>query len=250
VVPDIIRENLPIIAISGILLGIDKGGIKSTNILAMYFMLSLFPAKTMLAIYAPLILVGEFYPVWHYRKQANYQASNRFIPWAILGLLLGTIVGTRINEKIFGLLIGILVLSMATLTLVRGEKGIGLEGKRKHLISAGLGVLAGFGSIIGNAGGGVTNFYFLSTTNNKNSLIGSSSYLYCILNSVKLLLYLFLWRIFTRDTVTVTLCMVPFMAIGIVLATLLLKVMSEKTYQILVYIAIFYAGISLILKNI
>lgn len=249
-IPELVKEHAIALALIGIFLGIDKGGIKAISILSIYFMLNLTDPKTMLAIYAPLLLVGEFFPAYHYRKDADLQVTFRILPWLVVGLLLGTVVGTRIDVETFSLIIGILILGMAVSMVAKQFGNIAVAERAKKPLTAVLGLLAGFGSIIGNVAGGITNAYFLAETDNKRTLIGSSSALFIQVNAIKLLLYIFLWDIFTANTLLVSLYMVPFIGLGVFFATMLIRVIPERFYRGLVFVAVIYAGISLLVKNL
>jgi uncharacterized membrane protein YfcA len=249
-IPELVRQHWVVLALIGMLLGIDKGGIKAISILSVYFMLDIVDPKTMLAIYAPLMLVGELFPAWHYRKDADFSATYRIFPWIVAGLFVGTVIGTRIDVAAFSLIIGILILGMAILMVAGQFRDIKIGEKAKKPLTVVLGSLAGFGSIIGNVAGGITNVYFLSETDNKRQLIGSSSLLFVQVNAIKLLLYVFLWQIFTANTLLVSLYMVPSIAFGMFLATLFVRMVPERVYRSLVFLAVIYAGISLLAKNL
>jgi uncharacterized membrane protein YfcA len=247
-IPEIVTNHLGLIALSGILLGLDKGGLKPLSVLAMYFILKVFEPAMMLSIFAPLLLVGELYPAYYYRKSANRPVSNKLLVWMLVGLVLGTLVGTHINQAIFCILIGIFVIAMGVINIILERKEIKI--KPTIAIIGILGSLAGFGSIIGNAAGGITNIYFLSQTKNKRELLGSSSYLYIIVNSAKLLLYIFIWKIFSTDTIVITISLVPFLLIGVILATAIIKIMPEVVFKAIFYFSVFYAGLSLLIGNL
>lgn len=166
----------------------------------------------------------------------------------LVGLVLGTLVGTHINQAIFCILIGIFVIAMGVINIILERKEIKI--KPTIAIIGILGSLAGFGSIIGNAAGGITNIYFLSQTKNKRELLGSSSYLYIIVNSAKLLLYIFIWKIFSTDTIVITISLVPFLLIGVILATAIIKIMPEVVFKAIFYFSVFYAGLSLLIGNL
>jgi len=244
-IPQIVLNNMHVIVIAGLFLGLDKGGLKPLLVIATYLLLQTFSPQTMLAILSPLLVVGEIFPMYHYREQANRPVANKILVWMIVGVIVGTIVGSNINTQIFCLLIGIFIVVMGiTNIIIEKTQHFSEISQTKTAI---LGFLGGLGSLIGNAAGGITNIYFLSTVKNKNALLGSSSYLYVVINSIKIVFYLAIWKIYSIDTLAITLSMIPFLMIGVLIATAVIKIMPEFVFKIVFYISVFYAGIALIL---
>lgn len=242
-----IQQNWVYLIIAGIFIGIDKGGLKPLMLISMLIITKIVSPQQMLAIVAPLLLIGEFYPCYHYRKDMNKKAVFNFIPWAFIGILAGIFIGKNLDERSFKSVISIIILVMAILTTIKYYKKISIPIKYDLFVTSILGSLAGFSSTIGNAAGPLSNIYFLNKTDGKRELIGSNSLLYIFINSVKLVLYAIFWKNFSLESFYVTLFLIPFIFIGIFIATKLIKIIPEKVYKFIILASIYYAGISFLI---
>ena len=243
----VITSHWPLLLCAGFIMGLDKGGIKPVGVVAMYLITTIVSPPEMLGILAPLLLIGELYPAFHYRKNRETGAVCAFLPWVFLGLAAGGIIGRHMDAHGFNIVIAVFILLMALLLTFSEFRHLGFPRKSDGAMTAGLGVLAGLSSILGNAAGAVTNLYFLRKTDTKNAFLGSSSFLYLFVNSAKIVIYLLFWSVFSWISVLISLYMVPAILAGVLTATLIIKTVPEKVYRILVIVSVYYAGIAFLL---
>jgi len=108
------------------------------------------------------------------------------LPPALAGVALGFLLMGRISEAAFGPLIGWIILALIVLQFVRGAMGEKLDPIfESHGFGIFMGMLAGVTTMIANAAGPVATLYFLSVRLPKWNLIGTSSWLFFVINLCK-----------------------------------------------------------------
>ncbi len=248
--PEIIQEHWVIFLITGFIIGLDKGGLKPLVGIGIFLITSVLDSRTMLAVLAPVMFIGEIFPTVHYQKDCAVKTLRRFIPWVIIGLIIGATVGSGMSEQIFGISISIIVLSMGILLTRLEYRPFNIHPTHQFSIRIILGIIAGFGSIIGNMAGGVTNTYYLMHIKDKNTFLGTNARMYLSINGIKLIIYIFFWQVLTPQTLLITASLIPTIILGIITATLLVKVIPEKVYRYIILASIYYAGIAMLIRYV
>ncbi len=236
--------------IAAVCVGLDKGGLKPLTIVAIYLLTTSIGARTTLAVVAPIMFAGEIFPAYYYRSFADTSLVKRIMPWILLGIFIGSCIGASIDEELFTLLIGIILLTMAFIILIRELHLLPTTSHAHPIFTAGLGVSAGFSTVIGNAAGGITSIYFLLNKSEKKTFVGSSALLYMIINAVKLMIYIFYWHIITGDTLILSLTLLPFIGAGIALATVIILKVPDRVYKGVILLSIIYSGGSLLIQHL
>ena len=109
-----------------------------------------------------------------------------------VGVILGTYGGNLLDETTFKT-------GMACLILLTTALLFYLDAAFKNCpypleFGSSLGILAGFTTMIGNLAGAVTNIYFLSMHLPKNVFIGTSAYVFFIINLFKIPFHIWVWK--------------------------------------------------------
>ena len=243
----VITSHLPLVLCAGFIMGLDKGGIKPVGVVSMFLITTIVSPAEMLGILAPLLLIGEVYPAFHYRKSRQRAAVHAVMPWVFLGLAAGGIIGRHMDAHGFSIVIAIFILLMALLLTFSEFGHLDFPQQADGAMTVILGFLAGLSSILGNAAGAVTNLYFLHKTDSKNAFLGSGSYLYIFINLIKIVIYLLFWSVFSRISLLFSLIMLPALLAGVIAATLIIRIVPEKVYRMLVIASVYYAGIAFLL---
>ena len=170
----IISDHLPLLMIAAVCVGLDKGGLKPLTIVAIYLLTTSIGARMTLAVVAPIMFAGEIFPAYYYRSFADTGLIKKIMPWILLGIFIGSCIGASIDEELFTLLIGIILLTMAFIILIRELHLLPMTSHAHPIFTAGLGVSAGFSTVIGNAAGGITSIYFLLNKSEKKTFVGLS----------------------------------------------------------------------------
>jgi uncharacterized membrane protein YfcA len=239
-------EHWPVLAGAAFLIGMDKGGMKPLTIVATFLLTTTFGPRMTLAITAPIMFIGDLFPIFLYRKETDYPSVGRLLPWAFVGLGAGAFVGSFIDERVFQTIIGIIILILAVMIIVQDLNVIHYRRMKHPAATLLLGVSAGFSSIIGNAAGGFASIYFIAHDAGKRSFIGSSAAFFSVVNCTKFVIYIVFWKVVTAQTLAISGAMIPVIIAGTAVTTALIRFVPERLYRMLVIGSVIYAGISLL----
>lgn len=229
-------------ALGAFLLGIAKSGVKGIAVFIVILFVYAFEAKASTGILLPLLIGGDIFAIHYYKKYAHWKYILTLIPWMFVGVILGTYGGNSLDETTFKTGMANLIL-LTTLLLFYLE--------RKHLktvpthwsFGSSLGILAGFTTMIGNLAGAVTNIYFLSMRLPKNVFIGTSAYVFFIINLFKIPFHIWVWETIDVTSVKTSLQFFPFLGFGLFVGVKLVKKINDDGYRKLI---LFLTGIGAI----
>jgi len=167
-------------------IGLNKGGLTGLGILPVLLFAVVFPARESTGFVLPLLIVGDICAVVIYRRVVIWKIFWRLLPPALTGVVLGFFLMGRISSAAFGPLIGWIIIALIALQFLRSALGEKLD----HIFESQgfglfMGVLAGVTTMIANAAGPVANLYFLSVRLPKWNLIGTSAWLFFVINLSK-----------------------------------------------------------------
>jgi uncharacterized membrane protein YfcA len=123
----------------------------------------------------------------------------------------------------------------------------GFEIKENHLFASIMGFTGGFSTMIGNAAGPVFTLYFLSMKLPKKQFIGTSAWLYLIMNTGKLPLQTLVWKNINTNSLKMGLFSLPVIVFGIFAGIQIVKLLPEKAYRIFVIVTTLLTSILLFL---
>lgn len=110
-----------------------------------------------------------------------------------------------------------------------------------------MGFAGGFATMIGNAAGPVFTLYFLSMRLPKKEFIGTSAWLFFILNTGKLPLQVFVWKNINITTLLPGMIAIPVIALGIFLGIRIVKLFPENVYRYFVIVTTILTSLLLFL---
>ena len=197
------------VIIVALIVGFSKTGIGGVTVLAIPILASVFGGKDSTGIMLPMLLVGDLFAVWYYRKSVEWKKVFLPLPWALLGVILGVVVGSYISDKTFLALIGIIILICLGILLYTQMKGKDFKVPEEAWFYALIGVLSGFASMIGNAAGPIFGVYLLALGFKKNNFMGTNAWFFFIINLTKLPLQIFVWHNIGIRSVTITAVVIP-----------------------------------------
>jgi hypothetical protein len=167
-------------------IGLNKGGLTGLGILPVLVFAMIFNARESTGFVLPLLIVGDVCAIITYRRVVFWHIFWRLLPPALTGVFIGYLLMGRISSAAFGPMIGWLIIALIALQFVRGALGEKLD----HFFESGgfgifMGMLMGITTMIANAAGPVSTLYFLSVKLPKWNLIGTSSFLFFVINLCK-----------------------------------------------------------------
>ena len=220
-----------VILICGMLIGMSKVGVPGVSMIVVPVLAFIFGAKQSTGVLLPILMMADVFGVAYYRRHANWHHLIKVIPWAMVGLLIALWVGEKVNDDQFKNLIAILVfLSIGLMIWQDKRKGTNLF-PDKWWFAAGMGILGGFATMIGNVAGPVFAIYLLAMHLPKNSFIGTSAWFFMIINFTKFPLQLFVWNNISLHTLTIDLITLPAIALGAFVGFKAVKIIPESVYR-------------------
>jgi uncharacterized membrane protein YfcA len=167
-------------------IGLNKGGLTGLGILPVLLFAVVFDARESTGFVLPLLIVGDVCAIITYRHVVIWKIFRALLPPALAGVVLGYFLMGWISGAAFGPLIGWIIIGLIALQFLRSTLGEKLD----HIFESRgfglvMGVLAGITTMIANAAGPVANLYFLSVRLPKWNLIGTSSWLFFVINLTK-----------------------------------------------------------------
>lgn len=220
--------------IAAFCIGLTRGGLKGLGPLFILLMALSFGARESSGIIVPLLLVGDMLALVAYRKHIVTAIVKQFLPTVLVGLLLGVWVGKDLPEGYFQqLLAGLIVIGM----LVMWVWEVRFRGHVKPASWSHwpLGIGAGFYAMIGNFGGAFATIYFLLTGASKKEMIGSATFIFFLLNVVKLPFHIYVWETLSTETLYTDLPLIPAVVLGFFAGLWAVNRIGEKGYRWYLY---------------
>jgi uncharacterized membrane protein YfcA len=220
-----------VVIMTSFIVGIDKSGLP-TLLIIIPLMAQILGGKLSAGFLLPLLVIGDIFAVIYYKRHTEIKILFKLLPWALLGVVIGLFVGSSVSDAQFKMIIGIIVLICVVL-LISKKDSVNNYLSEKWYFHIFMGILGGFASMIGNAAGPIVVVYFLSMNLNKNSLIGTMSWFFFILNLIKLPLYAFVWHNITLDSFLLNLMICPLILVGGFIGVRVVKLVPEKSYRVI-----------------
>ncbi len=255
-----------LLTIGSLIMGMSKGGLPGAGNLtvAIYALVledAMGPIGVALSVglLLPVLISADLTATLVYRKYADWKFIVRLLPCFLIGTVVGWWVfdyfqGGPARVKQLKYVIGGILLTMTALHfLVKARNH--LEEKRNDRINeipSGsivlgwfFGLLGGVATMLANAAGPVAQLYLLAMRLPKYAFIGTSAWLFLIVNVFKVPFMIDL-GIISVESMAVSWWMFIPAVIGASIAPLILKYINQKLFERLVWIFIVVAGIRML----
>ena len=221
--------------LGALLIGISKSGIAGLGVLAVAMFTLIFPARASTGIVLPILMVGDVIAVAHFRGNALWTYLIRLAPWTALGVILGYFALGKLDSLLVGKLIGgillvITVLQFWRMMSARGVEQAGQVVAHNLWLTALVGILAGFFTMVSNASGPIMIIYLLAMGLPKMEFMGTSAWFYFLLNAAKVP-FSFNLGLITPESLTFDLLMAPFAVVGGLLGYQILKRINQRVFE-------------------
>lgn len=231
-----------------LLLGMAKAGLSGFGLAVVPVMALIFGAKESTGVILPMLISADIMAVIYYHRNAVWKHIIRILPWVAIGIVIALITGNLINDNQFRLVMVTVVWTMLILMIINDfRKKRDSSIPENYLFRTFMGLSGGFATMIGNAAGPVFNLYFLAMRLPKKEFIGTSAWLYLIMNTGKLPLQALVWKNITINSLILDLISIPVIAFGIFLGIHIVKLMPENVYRYFVIITTIAASALLII---
>lgn len=235
-------SEIVIIISMGIGMGFSLMGV-STSVIYVPFVISLFGSKFGNSIIFIPFMLSNFYISYKFRKNFDKDTVLKLIPFSFLGIILASICANYISEETFRIVIGvIIILSSIIFFLKKYENSLTKLGWI-------FGIVGGASSYLANVSGPIFDVYLLSFKKEEKNYIGSRAVFYSAFNIMKFLFYLFVFKNIDFYTISRGSLAIPFILIGVFIAKIILKHISQNLFNKIVILLGVVSAIQMILSN-
>ena len=246
--PDMTAFQLAILAVSALLVGVNKSGIPGLGMLPVILLAVAFDQNPGFATGVMLLMIcaGDIFAVSYYRKNADWKIVVRLLPYTMLGLVLGFVTLRYLNRpEHLRMMIGWIILLLAAVHLVRVAFFKHAAVPSHWAFSAVVGLAAGFTTQVANAAGPVMALYLLSMKLPKARYVGTCAWFFMIMNWTKLPIFCFEGRV-TAASLHAVLPMIPLILIGAFLGVLFVKRAPQRFFEVIIEIIVIVSAVKLL----
>jgi uncharacterized membrane protein YfcA len=212
--------------------GLAKTGFGGLGLLAVVVFAELMPAKESTGALLPLLIFGDILGVLIYRRHANWSDLAKLLPATMVGIISGWWLMPRIPDGVFAPLLGWLILGAAGLFAILQLQfpQLLLTASRHPALGLLAGWSAGVATLLANAAGGITSFYFLARRLDKMAFVGTAAWFFFIVNLCKVPFSLQLGLI-NPGSLRLDLILLPAVLAGGLAGRLLIGRISQKMFE-------------------
>ena len=220
--------------VAALFFGMSKTGVPGIAMLGVLLMLLAFPGAEKLSSGAvlPLLLAADIFAVRYYWRYADWQRIRQLLPTVVVGLCLGTVFMRAIDHSQFKIILAALILALVSFEQLRRWNNWNTFPKSRWFART-MGLLSGFTTLVGNAGGPVMTIYCAAQNFNKHDFMGTMAVFFFILNIMKLPLMggaVPGLNLITAETLWFNVLVFPGLLVGVLLGRRLFHVIPERYF--------------------
>ncbi len=208
-----------------------KTGFGGLGIVSVLLFAQLFPAKASTGALLPLMIFGDLIGVSVYRRHASWPELVRLLPATFAGIVCGWWVMPRIPDADFARFLGWFILGLMALTVLQRRFPRMLLAAADHpLLGLFAGWTTGVATMLANAAGAITAFYFLARRMDKLTFVGTAAWFFLVVNLSKVPFSLQL-GLMSGASLKFDLLLLPAVAAGAVAGRLLLRRVPQRLFE-------------------
>ena len=228
--------------LAAFVVGLSKTGLPGAALIAVPMLATVFEGRLIAGGTLPILLVADVFAVSWYRQHARWDVLRPLAPWIGLGYLFGVsfFVAVGTATDIIEITIGVIVLGIIGLQVTRLIRRRSAPSGAGAGVAAAHGTIGGFTTFVANAAGPVINTYLIRLGLRKHELVGTSAWLYLIVNVSKIPLYVALgaWTtggpFFTAESLLFDLSVVPGVLVGVATGRVVFRRLPQQLFTVLV----------------
>ena len=250
-----------VLAVGAFVVGVSKTALPGAGTVVIAIFAAVLPARASTGALLGLLLIADLFALALYRRDADLGVLRRLAPPVIVGLLGGALFLLLADDAGVRVTIGVILLALIVLTLARrwvagrrarrteGGAGPGPRpdpeaGERAGEAAetgagpprrgpAGLyGSIAGFTTMVANAGGPAMSLYLISMRLDVRGFLGTSAWFYFIVNLSKTPLSASL-GLFTPRVLSSAVVLVPVVLVGTVIGVQVVRRVDQRAFDLL-----------------
>jgi len=249
--PELSAFSWFVLGLGALVVGLSKAALPGGGTLAVALFASVLPARSSTGTLLVLLIVGDLFAIWAYRRQADFVLLRRLIPTVLVGILLGTAFLALTGDEVVRRVIAVILLALIAFTLWRRSRpGRGAappdDDARHRIAAAAYGTLGGFTTMVANAGGPVMSMYFLAMRLGVLAFLGTSAWFFFAVNLVKVPFSVGLGLI-SLESLRIDAVLVPLVVLGALVGRKLATRMNQKLFEKLVIALTVVSAVNLLL---
>jgi uncharacterized membrane protein YfcA len=235
----------------GFFIGVGKTAIGGLGLVSAALLANVLSAKQSTGVILVLLLVGDLFAIGIYKKHVEWKVLKGLMWPVAAGLLVGVAFLANVSDLSLKRTIGWIVLILVAAfpisqRFLKGEIDLALRYPRA--IGSTLGSMAGFMSMVANAGGPPMNIYLLLRKNSVLNFLGNNAWLFFLLNASKVPFMLAL-GIIKFQSLQYILPAVPTVAIGALLGRKYISRINQELFQNITLVSAAAAGLNLVIRS-
>jgi len=262
---------LTLLALAALLSGFAKTAVGGVGLISVATFAAVLPSRASTGALLPLLIVGDVIAVRAYRAHADWGTLARLVPAVALGVLVGVgfvswVDDTVMRRAIGGVLLVLLALQLgARRRASREADGRDADGREVDGRDAdgtldqvgdtgrptrwwtrwGFGSMAGFTTMVANAGGPAMSLYLLSARFSVMGFLGTTSWFFFVINVIKVPFSIGLGLI-TRTSLLLDLALVPAVLLGTWVGRRVIGRIEQELFERLVLATTLLSGLNLL----
>lgn len=177
-----------LLAAGALIVGISKTALPGAATVAVALFAAALPARESTAALLVILIVGDLFAVWMYRRTVDWAVLRRLIWPVLIGVAAGAVFLAVSSDEVVRRVIGVILLGLLCITLWRRRRSVS-DAEEPHrpgrASGFGYGWLGGFTTMVANAGGPVMSMYLLAMRLPVATFLGTTAYFFFAVNLAK-----------------------------------------------------------------
>jgi uncharacterized membrane protein YfcA len=248
--PELTVLGWALLAVGALGVGFAKTAIGGVGSISVALFAWVLPAKGSTGTLLLLLLVGDLVAVAIYRRDVAWRDLGRLVVPVLVGVGVGTVFLRWVSDEVLKTTIGIVLLGLVVLHLARDFTAWRLSrrakvdddgppstadpspsrGVKRLLETVGYGVLAGFTTMVANAGGAAMTLYFLAARFSMLRFLGTGAWFFFLVNVIKTVPSLALGLI-TGESLVICGLLIPVVLVGTWLGRRLIARIDQSRFN-------------------
>jgi uncharacterized protein len=235
-----------LLAVAALLVGFAKTAIGGVAAISIAIFAAVLPAKESTGALLPLLLVGDLLAVRLYRRHADWHRLVRLFPTVAVGVVIGAGFLAVVDDTVMRRTIGVILLLLVGVHLVvRRRGGVQTPIRAGGPVAGVYGLLAGFTTMVANAGGAVMSLYLLSAGLGVLGFLGTGAWFFLVVNAFKVPFSVSLGLI-TPESLLLCALLVPALLVGASIGRRVIDRIDQARFEQVVLVFTVAASLNLL----
>ena len=167
-------------------LGVGKAGLAGMSLVHVIVFAFLFGARNSTGVVLPMLLVGDVCAVTAFHRHARWDYVRRMLPPACIGIVAAAWWMRGVDDSAFKPIVGWIILTLTVLQVVRMQRPEWFgDIPHSRAFAWTIGLVGGAMTMLANAAGPVFAIYCVAVGLPKYEFVGTTSWLFFIINAFK-----------------------------------------------------------------